>query len=100
MLGMKKRPLREAASRFARHGLRQVCVSILLDIIVAQSGRVSNCHRRATTPTATTSISSRKRAMSSELKSHPKPETTRRKTVPTIVVNHQARLSRLYSFAP
>lgn len=63
MSGMKKSPLRAAATMLALTGLRMVCISMLVSTMLATSGKLSTCHRKATEPTATTAASSRKMLM-------------------------------------
>lgn len=48
MSGMKNKPLRAAATIFARTGLRMVCISIFVSTMVATRGKLITCHFRAT----------------------------------------------------
>ena len=52
MSGMKKRPLRAAAIRLARIGLRMVCVSMLVSTMVATNGELITCQEGVASMTA------------------------------------------------
>ena len=84
---MKNRPLREAARMLACHGLRIVCIIMLVYITIAPSGNVTSCHRKATRPTSMTAGSWRNRAMHSDEKEKPSTAQNTRNTVPRRTMN-------------
>ena len=59
------------ASRLARHGIRQVCASMLLAITKALRGKVESCHLKAGIPLAITSASLRNQPITSLLNIQP-----------------------------
>ena len=97
---MKKMPLRAAANRLARHGLRQVCIIMLLIMMVAPKGNVASCQRKAVLPMAITSGSFRNIAIIVSVKANPPNVQTSRKIVPKRTVNQNPSLRRLYNLAP
>ena len=100
MSGMKNKPLRAAATIFARTGLRMVCISIFVSTMVATRGKLITCHFRATEPTATTLASSRKSSMMGSEKRKPKTAQTARNTVPHLMQKKKAYFTRPYNLAP
>ena len=94
MSGMKKSPLRAAATMLALTGLRMVCISMLVSTMLATSGKLSTCHRKATEPTATTAASSRKILMMEVEKMKPRMAQTARKTVPHLMQKKKASFTR------
>ena len=94
MSGMKKSPLRAAATMLALTGLRMVCISMLVSTMLATSGKLSTCHRKATEPTATTAASSRKMLMMEVEKMKPRRAQTLRKTVPHLMQKKKASFTR------
>ena len=83
-------PRLDTANRLARHGLRQVCIVILLIMIVAHKGNDISCQRKAALPIAITSGSLRKIAMICGVKANPANAQTIKKIVPIRSVNQNA----------
>ena len=94
MSGMKKSPLRAAATMLALTGLRMVCISMLVSTMLAMSGKLSTCHLKAAEPTATTAASSRKILMMEVEKMKPRMAQTQRKTVPHLMQKKKASFTR------
>ena len=94
MSGMKKSPLRAAATMLALTGLRMVCISMLVSTMLATSGKLSTCHLKAAEPTATTAASSRKILMMEVEKMKPRMAQTLRKTVPHLMQKKKASFTR------
>ena len=85
MRGMKKSPLRAAATRLARTGLRMVCISMLVKTMVLTNGKLMTCHFKAMAPTAMTSGSLRNNSMIGSAKAKPMMAHTDRNTVPHLM---------------
>lgn len=78
----ENKPLRAAATRLARKGLRIVCISMFVRPMVGSKINVTICHRSATAPIATTSGSLRKSVITSLGKHSPNTAHTAKKIVP------------------
>ena len=87
MRGMKNRPFREAARMLACHGLRIVCIIMLVYITTAPRGSVTNCQRKATRPTSITAGSWRKMAMMPDENRKPNTAQKTRNVVPKRTMN-------------
>ena len=80
--GIKNKPLRAAATRFALKGFLMVCKYMFDKPIRGSRGNVRNCQRKARVPMSMTVASLRNSPTISGAKAKPTAATTERKIVP------------------